>query len=143
MGKGCRSDASLRQVFLALNRSPVLYQGDDVYLVVGYYTMVDAEIVEGTAKALEASARLDLPVTATLAAVGIMPLGGIADPGVKSGNSYQQGIERSFRFVRFSIESLASSGFQVATLTEHSSRKSTVGRCIPISGGKRSGRTTL
>jgi hypothetical protein len=67
-----------------------------VYLVVGYYTMVDAEIVEGAAKALEASARLDLPVTATLAAVGIMPLGGIADPGVKSGNGYQQGIERSF-----------------------------------------------
>jgi hypothetical protein len=67
-----------------------------VYLVVGYYTMVDAEIVEGAAKALKASARLDLPVTATLAAVGIMPLGGIADPGVKSGKSYQQGIERSF-----------------------------------------------
>lgn len=59
-----------------------------MYLVMGYYTMIDAEIVEGAAKALKASARFDLPVTAALAAVGIMPLGGIADPGVKSGNSY-------------------------------------------------------
>lgn len=65
-------------------------------LVVRYYTIVDAEIVEGAAKALEASARLNLPVTAALAAVGIIPLGGIADPDIKSGNSYQQSIERSF-----------------------------------------------
>jgi hypothetical protein len=67
-----------------------------VYLIMGYYTIIDAEIVEGAAKALEASARLDLPVTATLAAVGILPLNGLADPGTESGNGYQQNIERRF-----------------------------------------------
>jgi hypothetical protein len=58
--------------------------------------MVDAEIVEGAAKALETSARLDVPVTATLAALGALPLSGIADPGAEGGKGHQHGVERRF-----------------------------------------------
>jgi len=71
-------------------------QGDDVFLVVGYYTMVDAEIVEGADVAVDASAGLNLPVSAALAATGMLPMGGVADPKIEGRNGGQQGTNRRF-----------------------------------------------
>lgn len=73
-------------------------QGDDIYVVVGYHTMLDAQVVEGAADALESSGQLGLPVTeVALAATGVMvPLGDIADPGVAGNNIKKQGIQRQF-----------------------------------------------
>jgi len=75
-----------------------LDQGDDIYVVVGYHTMLDAQVVEGAADALESSGQLGLPVTeVALAAMGVMvPLGDIADPGVAGSNIKKQGIQRQF-----------------------------------------------
>lgn len=72
-------------------------QGDDTYLVVGYDTMLDARVVEGAVEEMESSAQLEIPVTTSLAAAGIMlPLGDIADPGVAGNNLKKQGIQRRF-----------------------------------------------
>lgn len=73
-------------------------QGDDIYVVVGYHTMLDAQVVEGAADAMESSGQLRLPVTeVALAATGVMvPLGDIADPGVAGNNLKKQGIQRQF-----------------------------------------------
>ena len=72
-------------------------QGDDIYVVVGYDTMLDAQIVEGAGEAVGSSAQLEMPVTPALAAAGIMvPLGDIADPGVTGNNLSKQGIQRRF-----------------------------------------------
>ena len=73
-------------------------QGDDIYVVVGYHTMLDAQVVEGAADALESSGQLGLPVTeVALAATGVMvPLGDIADPRVAGNNIKKQGIQRQF-----------------------------------------------
>ena len=59
-----------------------------MYLVVGYYIIVDAEIVKRAACVLDISARLDLPVIVTLTAVDILPLSGIANLDTESGNGY-------------------------------------------------------
>ncbi len=73
-------------------------QGDDIYVVVGYHTMLDAQVVEGAAGAMETSGQLGLPVTeVALAATGVMvPLGDIADPRVAGNNIKKQGIQRQF-----------------------------------------------
>ena len=60
--------------------------------------MLDAQVVEGAADALESSGQLGLPVTeVALAATGVMvPLGDIADPRVAGNNIKKQGIQRQF-----------------------------------------------
>jgi len=77
-------------------------QGDDVYIVVGYYTMLDTQVVEGAGEELGSSAQLVVPVTASLAAASIaaagvmVPLDNVADPGVSSNSVNQRAIRRRF-----------------------------------------------
>jgi hypothetical protein len=72
-------------------------QGDDIYIVVGYYTMFDAVVVEGSAESVGSSAKLEMPVTASLAAAGVVvPLDNVLDPGVAGSNINQRGIQRRF-----------------------------------------------
>ncbi|KAL8699325.1 MAG: hypothetical protein Q9201_006068 [Fulgogasparrea decipioides] len=73
-------------------------QGDDIYVVVGFHTMLDAQVAEGAAVALESSGQLGLPVTgAALAATGVMvPLSDIADPRVAANKIKEKGIQRRF-----------------------------------------------
>ena len=59
-------------------------QGDDIYVVVGYHTMIDAKIVVGAELTSEISAWLKLPVTEALATAGVMvPLGDMGDPAIR------------------------------------------------------------
>lgn len=60
-----------------------------MYLVVGYYTMIDTKIIERATKAFKTSARLNLPITAALAPAGALLLSGITDPGAEGGKSYR------------------------------------------------------
>ena len=72
-------------------------QGDDVYVVVGYHTLLDAKIIEGAAEVAESSGRLGLPVTEALAGTGvIVPLGDMADPEIAAKNSKTQGVHRRY-----------------------------------------------
>ena len=57
-------------------------QGDDVYVMVGYYTMLNAAVVEASADLVGSSAGLQIPVTASLAAAGVvLPLENVLDVG--------------------------------------------------------------
>src|SRR5436853_4974412 len=72
-------------------------QGDDIYVVVGYYTMLNAVVVEGSAELVGSSAQLEMPVTASLAAAGVVvALDNIMDPGVNASNTNQRRIQRRF-----------------------------------------------
>jgi hypothetical protein len=51
-------------------------QGDDVYFVVGFHTVTDAQIIYESAEVNEHTGRLGLPVGLTLNAAGVIaPLG--------------------------------------------------------------------
>lgn len=72
-------------------------QGDDIYLVVGYYTTVDAQIVQGGAIATNSSARLDVPVAASLAAAGVVvPMTDLLDAGFAGHNRHDERVQRRF-----------------------------------------------
>ena len=59
--------------------------------------MVDAQIVEGAAAGTDSSARLDVPVTASLAAAGvIMPMADVLGTGVADHNRHDQRVQRRF-----------------------------------------------
>jgi len=74
-----------------------IHQGHDIYLVVGYHTMVDAQIIEGIFAAEESSARLELPVTVPLAAVGaVSSTSNMADPSVAGHSQGDQCVQRRF-----------------------------------------------
>ena len=74
-------------------------QGDDIYFVVGYHTMLNAVVVEGSAELEGSSAQLELPVTSPLAATGgvAMPLANLMNLGVGGNKINQRGIQRQFR----------------------------------------------
>ncbi|KAF2403024.1 hypothetical protein EJ06DRAFT_527996 [Trichodelitschia bisporula] len=58
-------------------------EGEDIFMVVGYHTVLDARIIEQAGEQRAAGGSVVLPVSAALMAVGIaIPLGGLIDPGV-------------------------------------------------------------
>jgi hypothetical protein len=57
-------------------------QGDDVYFVVGFHTVIDAQIIYVSVEVNEHTGRLSLPIGLTLNAAGVIsPLGDITDDG--------------------------------------------------------------
>lgn len=72
-------------------------QGDDIYVVVGYSTMLDAVVVEGSAELARTSAQATVPLTESLGAAGVVvPLGNIADPGISGNSANHHGMQRHF-----------------------------------------------
>lgn len=58
-------------------------QGDDIYFVVGFHTVTDAQVIYKSAEGNEHAGRLGLPVGLALNAAGVIaPLGGLTDPQV-------------------------------------------------------------
>jgi hypothetical protein len=58
-------------------------QGDDIYFVVGFHTVTDAQIIYESADGNEHAGQLSLPVSLALNAAGVIaPLGDLADPQV-------------------------------------------------------------
>lgn len=72
-------------------------QEDDIFVVIGYHTMLDAHITEGNAAGTKASGRVKMPVTESLAAAGIViPLGDVLNPGISGGDQHSQNVQRQF-----------------------------------------------
>jgi hypothetical protein len=72
-------------------------QGDDVYVVVGYHTLLDARIVESATMVSGFRAQLEVPVTASLGATGVViPMGNIADPEISGHQQRCQGAQKQF-----------------------------------------------
>jgi hypothetical protein len=77
-------------------RNPVK-QRDDVYVVVGYYTLLNAVVIEGSAELVGSSVQLQMPVTASLAAAGVVVgVGQHYGPRSNASNINQRGIQRQF-----------------------------------------------
>lgn len=72
-------------------------QGDDIYMVVGYSTMLNAEVAEGSAEVAGTVGQLAIPLTASLAATGVVvPLSNVADPGISVNSAIHHGIRRQY-----------------------------------------------
>jgi hypothetical protein len=72
-------------------------QGDDVYLVVGYHTMLDAQVTEEGGVTDETTGSVEVPVTAALTATGVViPLEGVLDPTVGGHSKRSQGEQKQF-----------------------------------------------
>jgi hypothetical protein len=73
-------------------------QGDDVYFVVGFHTVTDAQIIYESAEGNEHTGRLGLPVGLTLNAAGVIaPLGDLADPQVGVHRGRVEGVIEHFK----------------------------------------------
>ncbi|KAH8799411.1 hypothetical protein F5884DRAFT_686845 [Xylogone sp. PMI_703] len=70
---------------------------DDVYIVVGYHTMLDANVVLGGDETKDISKQVQVPISAALAAGGvILPVGGITDPKFSAKHEESRGAKLLF-----------------------------------------------
>ena len=70
---------------------------NDIYLVVGYHTMLDAQVIDGGATINEIDGSVEVPLGAALAAQGlVIPLGGVIDPKVAGQYKHSQGAQQQF-----------------------------------------------
>ncbi|PWI64511.1 hypothetical protein PCL_09592 [Purpureocillium lilacinum] len=70
---------------------------DNLFFVVGYYTMLDANIILGAEESQGVQGQVEVPVSAALAAGGIvLPVGGITDPKVSAKYEESQGAKIQF-----------------------------------------------
>jgi hypothetical protein len=72
-------------------------EGEDIYVVIGYYTLVDAHIVEQTGGRGAFGVKAILPVSAALTAIGVViPFGGLTNPGVEAYHGRMEDEQRQF-----------------------------------------------
>jgi hypothetical protein len=72
-------------------------EGDDIYFVVGYHTILDARIVEQSGGQGMSSGNLVIPVSAALAAAGIVvPYSNLADSGLAGSRGRMEDEQRHF-----------------------------------------------
>jgi hypothetical protein len=73
-------------------------QGDDIYFVVGFHSVTDAQIIYESAEGNEHTGRLGLPVGLALNAAGVIaPLGDLADPQVGVHHGSVEGVIEHFK----------------------------------------------
>jgi len=112
--------------------------GDDVYLIVGFHTVVDARIVHESVKSQDVGGRVGIPVDLSLAAVGaIVPFGNVINPSVEGQHVNADSLQAQFlvpgeqicalqyRKVRFRW--LSSKGVDSASLSKYPRWRTTDG----------------
>jgi hypothetical protein len=73
-------------------------QGDDIYFVVGFHTVTDAQIIYESVEGNDHTGRLRLPVGLALNAAGVIaPLGDLADPQVDVHHGSVEGVIEHFK----------------------------------------------
>jgi hypothetical protein len=74
-----------------------LDEGEDIYVVIGYHTTLDARIVEQSQKQNVLEGKLQVPVTSALAASGVvMPVGDLPDPKLAGSGGQAEDQKRQF-----------------------------------------------
>ncbi|GFF74333.1 hypothetical protein IFM60648_04166 [Aspergillus lentulus] len=72
-------------------------EGEDIYVVIGYHTALDARIVEQSRKQNVLEGKLQIPITSALAASGVvMPFGDPSDPKLTGSDGHAEDRERQF-----------------------------------------------
>jgi len=75
-------------------------EGEDIYIVVGYHTILDARITEQSGEQTDSSGKVVLPISAAMAAMAatgvVVPFGNIADPGLAGASGRTEDQQRQF-----------------------------------------------
>lgn len=72
-------------------------EGEDMYIVTSFRTLLDARIKERAQGERGASGKFVSPVSATLAALGrVLPISDLTDPNIKASNNSMEGETREF-----------------------------------------------
>ena len=72
-------------------------EGEEIYVITGYHTLMNALVAERSRGQRDSSGRLVLPVSAALAASGIVaPIGDISDPGMTASSEHAEDEHREF-----------------------------------------------
>jgi hypothetical protein len=75
-------------------------RGEDIYLVVGYHTVLNAQVYESGTQHHTTAGNIALPVAEALTATGIIvPFGEVIDPSIKAGHQRSQAGQLSFTAV--------------------------------------------
>jgi len=73
-------------------------EGEDIYIVVGYHTILNARIMEQCGGQSTSGGKLVMPISATLAATGVLvPISNLADPGVAGSRGCMEDEQRHFK----------------------------------------------
>jgi len=71
--------------------------GDDIYMIVGFHTVVDARIISESVRGREVGGRAGVPVDLSLVAIGaIAPLGNIINPQIDGHHENADGVQAQF-----------------------------------------------
>jgi hypothetical protein len=72
-------------------------EGEDIYVVVGYHTILDARITEQSREQRDSGGKVVLPISAAMVATGVVvPFGNIADPGLAGASGRTEDQQRQF-----------------------------------------------
>jgi hypothetical protein len=72
-------------------------EGEDIYVVVGYHTALDARIVEQSREQKGLDGKLVMPISTALATSGVfVPFGDLADPGLAGSGGRAENRQRQF-----------------------------------------------
>lgn len=76
----------------------VVRTGDDIYVVVGYQTMIDAKALGDAARLKDFHARVQLPAldVAAVAAGSVIPVNDVADPALDIHRRHDDGVRKQF-----------------------------------------------
>ena len=75
----------------------VIDEGADIYVIVAYHTLQDAQITENRGAQSTAGGNIVIPVSTALAASGVVvPLGNLTDPGLEGSHGQADNEQRNF-----------------------------------------------
>ncbi|KAJ5263640.1 hypothetical protein N7478_011245 [Penicillium angulare] len=105
----------------------VVDEGETIYLVVGYHTVLNAHVVETSKESNSLGGNLTFPVSAALAATGVViPLGNLIDPSIGSSHERSKDHRRqsiiqgeqivAVQYRRIKFKFLSSKSIDKATL---------------------------
>jgi hypothetical protein len=116
----------------------ILDEGEEIYVVVGYHTILDAHITEQSDEERRFGGKLEVPISTALAATGVVaPLGSLIDPSLANSHARTKEQQRQFvaqgeqivavqyrklRFRLFSSKSIAKATLAKATRWERYDR---------------------
>ncbi|GIC86119.1 uncharacterized protein Aud_002482 [Aspergillus udagawae] len=72
-------------------------EGEDIYVVVGYHTVLDARIAEQSREQKVVDGSLAMPISSALLASGVVvPFGELADPRLAGSSGRAEDLQRQF-----------------------------------------------
>ncbi len=73
-------------------------RGDDIYMIVGFHALTNASIVHESARGSDVDGQVHVPISLSLASVGIVaPLGALIDPSFKASSHGVDNSQSSFQ----------------------------------------------